>query len=39
VVGMPRGLAVPGSSFQLPASQALLFQHAADEVNATLIHP
>jgi hypothetical protein len=38
VVGMPRGLTVPGGSFQIPAAQALLLQQAADEVNAALIH-
>jgi hypothetical protein len=39
VVGMPRGLSVPGGSFQIPAPEALLLQQAADEVNAELIHP
>jgi len=39
VVGLPRGLTVPGGSFQLGAEQALLLQQSADEVNAPLIHP
>jgi hypothetical protein len=39
VVGLPRGLTVPGGSFQLPAPMALLLQQAADEVNAPLIEP
>jgi hypothetical protein len=39
VVGVPRGLSTPDGTFQLPAAQALLLQQAADEVNATLIHP
>ncbi len=39
VVGMPRGLTVPGGSFQIPAAPARLLQQAADEVNATLIQP
>lgn len=39
VVGLPGGLSVPGGSFQIPAAQALLFQQAADQVNASLIHP
>ena len=38
VVGLPRGLTVPGTSFQLTAGQALLLQQSADEVNAGLIH-
>jgi len=38
VVGLPRGLTVPGGSFQLTAGQALLLQQAADEVNAGLVH-
>ena len=39
VIGSPRGLRVPGGSFQLDADVALLLQQAADEVNAPLIHP
>lgn len=39
VVGAPRGLSVPGGSFQLPAAQALQLQQAVDQVNATLIQP
>jgi hypothetical protein len=38
VVGLPRGLSMPGASFQLTADQALLLQLSADEVNAGLIH-
>jgi hypothetical protein len=38
VVGLPRGLRMPGASFQLTADQALLLQLSADEVNAGLIH-
>lgn len=38
VVGLPRGLAMPGASFQLTTEQALLLQLSADEVNAGLIH-
>ena len=39
VIGSPRGLRVPGGSFQLDADVALLLQQAADEVNASLIQP
>ncbi len=39
VIGSPRGLRVPGGSFQLDADVALLLQQAADEVNAPLIQP
>jgi len=39
VIGLPRGLRLPGGSFQLTAEQALLLQQAADEINAPLIHP
>lgn len=38
VTGLPRGLTVPGGTFQLSADQALLLQQSADEVNAPLIH-
>jgi hypothetical protein len=38
VVGLPRGLTIPGASFQLTAEQSLLLQQSADEVNAGLIH-
>ena len=37
VVGAPRGLRVPGGTFQVSAQRALLFQQAAEEVNASLI--
>jgi hypothetical protein len=39
VIGSPRGLRVPGGSFQLDADVAVLLQQAADEVNASLIQP
>lgn len=39
VVGLPRGLTIPGGTFQLTVAQALLLQQSADEVNAPLIHP
>lgn len=39
VVGAPAVLSVPGATIQIPAARALLFQQAADEVNASLIHP
>jgi hypothetical protein len=39
VVGLPRGLTVPGGSFALTAEQVLLLQQSADQVNAPLIHP
>ncbi len=38
VIGSPAVLSVPGATIQIPASRALLFQQAADEVNAALIH-
>jgi len=39
VIGSPRGLRVPGGSFQLDADVALMLQQVADEVNAPLIQP
>jgi hypothetical protein len=39
VIGSPRGLSVPGGTFQIGAADALLLQQAADEVNASLIQP
>jgi hypothetical protein len=38
VIGLPRGLRVGGGTVQFSAQQALLYQQAADEVNAALIH-